>query len=99
MREPDGTHIQAYVDPGKAGQNTVHVTMFDASGNELPVDTVDAAAFGPSGGSLALFPQRFDPGHFVIPATLTPGTWTYAVTVGVSDRSYTAMFDDPVEGQ
>jgi copper transport protein len=96
--ESDGTHLQAYVDPGRTGANTLHLTMFDAAGSELPVDTVDAVAFGPDGGAQPLQSQRLGPGHFAAAATLTAGTWTYAVTFGGSAQTYTALFDDPTEG-
>ena len=35
-----GRTVQVYLDPGTAGANEVHVTFFDATGNELPVQTV-----------------------------------------------------------
>ena len=98
MKLIDGTQLQCYVDPGKSGKNQFHVTAFDANGNELPVDSAEAVAYGPTSGSTTLTPSRLTAGHFVAPVTLTPGTWTYAVTLTAGPRTLVGMFDDPVEG-
>ena len=72
-----GQQIQAYNDPGSVGPGELHLTAFDATGNELPLRSVVMTALSPSGESMVLNPRRFSPGHFVAGTTLSPGTWTF----------------------
>jgi hypothetical protein len=78
-----GQNLQAYIDPGHPGSNQVHLTFFDASGNELPAAAVRLAATSPRGPTrqLALIP--FSPGHYAANAALTAGRWSFAVTATV----------------
>jgi copper transport protein len=75
----EGRTAQLYLDPGKPGANELHVTYFDATGNELPVTTT-AMAIGPVGGvQQALTPRELEPGHFVADTTLAAGTYLATV--------------------
>jgi copper transport protein len=99
MLTSDGFRLQSYVDPGRSGLNQLHITAFDSAGNEQPLDSVTMVAYAPDGSSTTLTPSRLDPGHFVAPVTLTPGTWTYVMTADSAGRTTTAMFQDPAAGQ
>ena len=77
---PAGRKVEVYADPGTAGPNEIHVTFFDASGNELPVTNV-TMTLGPVGGTLTpLAPRELEPGHFVADAKLPAGTYSLAVS-------------------
>ena len=69
-----GQSIQAYVDPGTAGTNDVHITAFDEGGEELPLSDV-LVVVTPEGGDLqVLDAQRLTPGHFSAPGEFEPAT-------------------------
>jgi copper transport protein len=74
---PGGEQIQAYNDPGAPGPNQLHLTAFDATGRELPLEGADMIAVAPDGSATTLQPQRFSPGHFVADAKLSSGGWTF----------------------
>ena len=75
-----GRTVQVYLDPGRAGANEVHVTFFDATGTELPVESL-SATLGPTGGvAAALTPRLLEPGHFVADVTLAAGTDTLSIS-------------------
>jgi hypothetical protein len=81
--------LQTYVDPGKAGPNTVHYTFFNGA-NEQPISEATARAESPSGTQAATKLIRFDRGHFAANATLTAGRWTFFIdarTTGGADLS------------
>jgi copper transport protein len=74
-----GRTVQVYLDPGTAGANEVHTTFFDASGNELPVQSV-VMVLGPAGQpASSLDPRQLEPGHFVADTTLAAGTYTLSI--------------------
>lgn len=70
---------QVYLDPGRAGQNELHVTFFDANGGAFAVPSVTFAAS--DGRSVALLPtaRQLDVGHFV--ATVDVGSGDLAVDI------------------
>ena len=71
---------QVYLDPGRAGQNELHVTFFDTVGQALPVPAVTFAAIGDAGGAAFLpTPRQLDVGHFV--ATIDTGSGNLAVDI------------------
>jgi hypothetical protein len=73
-----GQNVQAYVDPGRAGANEVHVTFLAPDGAELPTsDVVITSRLGRRVSS-QLTVRRLGPGHFVGDAALRAGTWTFA---------------------
>ena len=64
--------MQAYLDPGTTGSNELHATFFDASGNELPVQTATYLA-GLDGAGAVIVPRQLEPGHFVADLDATAG--------------------------
>ena len=75
-----GRSVQVYLDPGTSGANEEHVTFFDASGSELPVQTV-TMSIGPSSCvQSALEPRQLEPGHFVADTTLPAGTYVTVIS-------------------
>ena len=75
-----GVQIQSYVDPGQPGRtNQVHVTAFDAEGNELPLESATVTITPPSGAAFELDTIRFGPGHFVANIDLTAGRWSFDI--------------------
>jgi copper transport protein len=74
-----GGTLQAYIDPGRPGPNTVHFTYFNQSGDEQPADKASARMTGPSGKSEALTLVRLGPGHFAANVDLDPGRVSFAI--------------------
>jgi len=70
---------QVYLDPGRAGQNELHVTFFDTAGQAFPVPAVTFAAVGDGGASFLPTPRQLDVGHFV--ATIDTGSGDLAVDI------------------
>ena len=71
---------QVYLDPGRAGQNELHVTFFDPTGQApLPVPAVTFAAVGDGGAAFLPTPRQLDVGHFV--ATIDTGSGNLAVDI------------------
>ena len=93
-----GVQIQSYVDPGSPGINQFHVTTFDASGHELPLDSAGVEANGPK-GSAPLDMKRFSRGHFIANFDLVQGTWTFVIDAKASDGSkLSAKFKETFQG-
>ncbi|MDE3193753.1 MAG: copper resistance protein CopC/CopD [Chloroflexota bacterium] len=73
---------QIYLDPDKPGTGTLHVTYFDAGGNEARVPTT-AIGMTPSGGTgtpTLLAARPFDPtGHYVANVTVGAGPTRFDV--------------------
>ncbi len=94
---PGGASVQAYVEPGTSGPNELHVTYFDASGNELPVDKLEVEA-RPLDGSLEPWKvRRFGPGHFVADGDAGAGMWRFWMRA-TGTESLVAYFDQRIEG-
>jgi hypothetical protein len=74
-----GGSMQGYIDPARAGPNTVHFTFFQQSGNELPIASATAMEILPSGDVRPLELIRFDKGHFVANVDLQAGMWTFLI--------------------
>ena len=49
---PDGEQIQMYNDPGTPGTDELHLTAFDADGNELPLAHATMVAVAPGGAGV-----------------------------------------------
>ncbi len=69
-----GRSIQVYLDPQHAGANELHTTFFDATGAELPVQTVTVATETADGVGAILSPRQLEPGHFVSDTTVAAGS-------------------------
>jgi hypothetical protein len=74
---------QVYLDPGRGGPDQLHVTFFDAAGNQRPVDAVTIATFGTDGEGEVLTPRLLEPGHFVASIEAVPGPLVVDVVTGV----------------
>ena len=74
---PGGDQLQAYNDPGKPGTNELHLTAFDANGNELPLKSATMVTVPPAGAAMSIPTRRFSAGHFVGDEQLTAGRWTF----------------------
>lgn len=79
-----GRSVQLYLDPGRAGANELHVTFFDATGEELPISDVRLSATGP-GGTAMLAPRRLGGGHFVADVELRPPSTHVVVLATTAD--------------
>jgi copper transport protein len=72
-----GYSVQTYTDPAKAGNNEIHFTVFDATGDELALAD-DATVSGVRGDRVVrLEPRKLSPGHFVAGGKLTAGEWVF----------------------
>ncbi len=90
-----GVSIQAYVDPGIPGRpSQVHVTAFDADGNELPVHDAVLQIEQPDGTTVTPRLLRLSPGHFAANVEVQAGTTTFHMSMQTEDgRDLVASFD------
>jgi hypothetical protein len=82
----DGSVMQTYIDPGRAGQNAVHATFFKPTGDEETIATVRFTASSPTGARTNPKPFRFDKGHFDINMLLVAGNWSFEISGTTADR-------------
>jgi uncharacterized membrane protein/nitrogen fixation protein FixH len=76
---PTGGRLQAYLDPGRAGANTVHFTFFTAAGAEQPIDQAHARMTTPAGAARPLELLIISAGHFAANTSLQPGLTTFTI--------------------
>ena len=95
-----GLQIQAYVDPGEPGRtNQVHVTTFDADGQELPLHAAMLTITPPDAAPFEPKMLRFGPGHFAANIDLTAGTWSFDITAHAeTGQVLAASFRQSFEG-
>jgi copper transport protein len=94
---PGQNSLQTYVDPGTAGNNTVHFTFFQPNGNELPISAATGMSVPPGGSVQAMPLIRFDRGHFAANTSLSPGRWRFVIDVTTSGGAVlTAYFDQTI---
>jgi copper transport protein len=95
-----GLQIQAYVDPGEPGRtNQVHVTAFDADGQELPLHAATLTITPPEAAPFEPKMLRFGPGHFAANIELTAGVWSFDVTADAEDgQVLSASFEQTFQG-
>jgi copper transport protein len=67
---------QVYLDPGGPGTNDLHVTFFDAAGNEQPIQSATIVALPARGDGIVLAPRLLEPGHFVTSTDAVAGALT-----------------------
>jgi hypothetical protein len=92
-----GQQVQAYNDPGAPGTNELHLTAFDATGNELPLKSATMVAIPPSGPAVPLPTRRFSAGHFVGDEQLTAGRWTFFLQATARDgTALVASFEQTI---
>ncbi len=85
-----GRQLQSYIDPGTAGVNDVHVTAFDAQGEELALSDLVVIMTPDDGEPRVLDAAQLSPGtpgHFTAPADLDPGEWRVDVIATGEDGS------------
>jgi copper transport protein len=70
---PSGGTVQAYVDPGRPGPNTVHFTFFTKSGSEQPIDGANATMTNSLGKRQSIDLQLLTAGHFAANLNLPTG--------------------------
>jgi copper transport protein len=97
---PSGS-VQVSVDPARPGANTLHLYLFDDSGQLVqPAGiTVTLTEASQQIGPLAVKLQPGGPGHYIADGMDIPGagTWTLTVTVRVDEfTATTASTDFPV---
>ena len=94
----DGVEIETFVDPGTAGANQVHVTVFAPDGTGLPTRRIVVVA-APEQGPPQRAPQTvFGEGHVVADTQLDAGTWTFDVVATAEDgQVYQATWTETIE--
>jgi copper transport protein len=91
--------LQAYVDPGRAGRNILHLTYFDPRGIELQISGARASTTMPDGTREPLTLQLLGPGHFAANLDLTAGRWSFAAEATTKAGATTsAKFEQVIEG-
>jgi copper transport protein len=94
---PGGGSVQTYVDPGRAGTNTVHFTFFTAGGDEQAIESAVATGTPPSGPAAPLPLLRLDPGHFVANTRLDAGGWRFQIQAATpAGQVFHAYFDQQI---
>jgi copper transport protein len=92
-----GASLQSYVDPGKVGNDVVHFTFFQSSGNEQPVASATGTEVGPSGVPEDLQLNRLGSGHFAANVRLAAGQWRFHIRAQSPDGTvYDAYFQQRI---
>jgi nitrogen fixation protein FixH len=92
-----GLSLQTYIDPGTSGNNVVHFTFFQGSGDEQPIASATATATTPAGDTHDLSLIRFDPGHFVANTRLDEGHWRFGIEATTKEGvPLSASFDQTI---
>jgi copper transport protein len=68
-----GSQAQLYLDPFQPDLADLHVTYFDASGKELPVNDIAVTAAQGGSGPTALPMSPIEPGHATAKVPISPG--------------------------
>jgi copper transport protein len=85
---PRGTSLQVYLDPGRAGANELHATFFDASANELPVQTANVLVTAAGVEGAIEVPRQLEPGHFVLDLRVNEGPLVADVAGAAPDGTF-----------
>jgi len=95
---PTGGRLQAYLDPGRPGANTVHFTFFTAGGSEQPIDEAHARMTTPADAARPLELLIISAGHFAANTSLPPGRTTFTIDA-TPDRGapITASFSQQIK--
>jgi copper transport protein len=93
----NGASLQSYVDPGRVGNDVVHFTFFQSSGNEQAVASATGTEVGPSGVPEDLQLNRLGSGHFAANVKLTAGQWRFHIRAQSPDGTvYDAYFQQRI---
>ena len=76
---PNGGSVQAYVDPGRPGPNTVHFTFFTKSGGEQAIDGANATMTSSLGRRQSIDLQLLTAGHFAANLDLPTGQMSFTI--------------------
>jgi copper transport protein len=76
---PSGGSVQAYVDPGRPGPNTVHFTFFTKSGSEQAIDGANATMTIPLGKKQSIDLQLLTAGHLAANLNLPTGPVSFTI--------------------
>ena len=91
-----GGTLQGYIDPGRAGPNTVHFTFFNPSGDEQPVDKARATVTT-SAGPESLTLVRLGAGHFAANVDLGQGRVSFVVDTTTGRTKRGGRFEQLIE--
>jgi copper transport protein len=95
---PSGSKLQAYVDPGRAGPNTVHFTFFTKTGSEQPIDGANATMTTPLGKRQSIDLQLLTAGHFAANLNLPTGPVSFTINATPnSGAPITASFTQQIK--
>ncbi len=72
--------VQIYFEPEPPGPTTVHLTFFDAGGNELPIAELPTVTASIQHETIPLKIRRFGLGHFLAEGTLPRGELLLQIT-------------------
>jgi copper transport protein len=94
---PNGGSVQAYVDPGRPGPNTVHFTFFTKSGSEQAIDGANATMTASLGKRQSIDLQLLTAGHFAANLTLPSGEISFTIhATPAQGPPITASFTQPI---
>jgi copper transport protein len=79
INAPNGGSVRAYVDPGRAGPNTVHFSFFTKTGSEQPIDGANATMTSPSGQQQKIDLQLLTASHFAANLNLPTGQASFTI--------------------
>jgi uncharacterized membrane protein/nitrogen fixation protein FixH len=95
---PNGGSVQAYVDPGRPGPNTVHFTFFTKAGSEQPIDGANATMTTPLGKKQSIDLQLLTAGHFAANLNLPTGQTSFTINATPAQGPpITASFNQPIK--
>jgi uncharacterized membrane protein len=94
----NGGKVQAYVDPGRPGPNTVHFTFFTPSGSEQPIDAANAAMTTALGKRQSIDLRLLTAGHFAANLNLPTGQASFTINATPAQGPpITASFTQPIK--
>ena len=95
---PNGGSVQAYVDPGRPGPNTVHFTFFTKAGSEQPIDGANATMTNSLGRRQSIDLQLLTAGHFAANLNLPTGPVRFTINATPAQGPpITASFTQPIK--
>jgi copper transport protein len=95
---PSGGKVQAYVDPGRPGANTVHFTFFTKSGSEQAIDGANATMTNSLGKRQSIDLQLLTAGHFAANLNLPTGQVSFTISAtSAQGPPITASFSQQIK--
>ncbi len=87
-----GNQVQLYLDPFQPDLADLHVTYFDASGKELPVNGIQATAAQGGGPPTTLPMSPIEPGHATAKVPIASGVPIDVFVSGTTDSGSVIVF-------